>query len=100
MMLLLLPAGPMRKLSGLISRYMSDFSWIAWTRVIYTDGVEPANRLAVRIYTNEKICRDRRWSTNHLLCAHSNRFDAKLSITHVEEIFEIGAEKVNHEDVV
>jgi len=35
-----------------------------------------------------------------LPCAHSDGLDTKLPITHVEQVLEVGPEKINHEDIV
>ena len=42
----------------------------------------------------------RRGDTHHLLRGHADRLDAELAAAHVEEVFEVGPEQVNDEDIV
>jgi len=84
----LLPGTPIRKLSGLMSRYIRDFSWIACTRVICAD-LSMAGRGGVA-----------RVAAHHLLRGHADRFDWKLAPAHVEKVLQVGAKKVNDQHIV
>ena len=37
---------------------------------------------------------------HHLLRCHADSFDAELAAAHVKEVFEVGAEEVDDEDIV
>ena len=37
---------------------------------------------------------------HHLLRRHADSFDAELAAAHVKEVFEVGAEEVDDEDIV
>lgn len=43
--------------------------------------------------------KQRDW-TDHLLGRHTNGLESEFPATHVEEVFEVGAEKVNDENIV
>lgn len=53
-----------------------------------TSTRHPARRLATAAWTH------------HLLRSHTNGLDAELAPTHVKEVFEVGAEQVDDEDIV
>lgn len=42
----------------------------------------------------------RRMYTYHLLCSHAHGFHSKLAPTHVEQVFEVGTEEIDNEDIV
>ena len=38
--------------------------------------------------------------THHLACSHADGFDTKLAVAHVEEVFQVGTQEVDHQGVV
>jgi len=76
----------MRKLSGLISRYIRFFSCIVCTRESWE---------AISSDTGSQIL-----NTYHLLRNHHNGLCRESSVTMIKKVFERWSEKINDEDVV
>jgi hypothetical protein len=89
----LVPGRPIKKLSGLMSRYIRFFSCIVCTRDSCKLGEPRTIRLS--LITKRKGTRP-----HHLSCSHADGLYRELPPAHIEKIFETGSKEVDDQDVV